>query len=1088
MNSKHIRVRICHVVLGAICWGVSCVELPVYAAPPRAALLATTMNADSEKYLDVAVAELTTRGGVELVERREIRQVLGEQALALQQDDSGVAAGKLLRADVVGVLETTSDGKEAGGFAVLDTATGVSYWNQGIDQTGVAAVVGEVVKGLTTALEKRSRAGTLSTVCVLGARNAEFPRSLDVFCETVAYLLDRQLVANPSVTTLDRRRLETVVSENNLPGVESKNSELLPSLRLVELDFRQGPATNEVRVLARVTDAKSNVIAQPEVTGPRDAAALAEQLQAALADVLHTAPLAAGNREEEAKRFRAQGKTLWNRDRHEEGLRLYAVAYALNPGSPRQVNEYVDRLFHRAYDLSLQGEFGAALDYVNQAFDAEDQHDLPHVFMPENSEDFTLATLARCKSGIPAESPAGVESDRTCRRYLSETGITADPPGRLTLPVHAGLVLSRNAGEFFRLMNLRLEPWLARERDPAQRHDSGILRSLSELCGGSLRNVWVSRGYIPFDAEYVRGLRDVAARFESHSREVIRLEGGYFALMIDLEAEVRGMDKMPPEEVDSRVKDLVDEAVKTAGNAENLPDGDLATVYELAMRGACLVDDVAVHCAQGVAEGIGLSREMGRKIREKELSRIALAMFANRHMSGAVLHALLTSSADFEKYRRPVLQRLDTVRDARNILRLHIQQQEIEDFLKMLPSGSSAAPLAACPARRLWALEDSKSPGYRVFGLSVQGDPAVYAFTGRIPAYWRNDGAPLDLLRLDVEAGYSKSLGRFHPRTCWKEQHLNETPTWGCEGPYVADVARSDRYLWIASSGDGIFGVPLAPGGGEPLRIGMADGLPSDVIHSVAAVGDVLYVGCGAPRTEGYVVCFDLKTEKCTVLASNLRADPETPLDSLAGGFQVCKLLVDMPRNRLLLVLDHGDFNPATGLWEYRFDRKEFRQILRLDRPAHSVEMGDDAKLWIRSICRDNRHPVNEMGGWYGIVELDLVTGAARLVAVSKNKGAGPNLPVREDTLIQPDLLPGGALVAEGWLNYFAEIIVDGERLMEVRRVSLATREVRVLDAGKFRGNIYQWGWLRWLPGPRIMLAGDGNQIVAVHVAPQDPS
>ena len=270
-------------MLGALAIGLASGVFAQEPALPRVALVATTLNADSEKFLELATAELSARGDLELVERQEIRQVLGEQALALQQDASGVAAGKLLRADVIGVLETTPDGKEAGGFAVLDTATGVSYWNAGLDRTDVEGVANEMARGVAAALEKRGRAGTLGTVCVLGARNAEFPRNMDVFCETVAYLLERRLVANPALATLDRRRLETVVSENNLPGVASKSAALRASLRLVELDFRRGAADGEMKVLARTTDSGGALIVQPEIAGPSDAAALAERLQAALA-------------------------------------------------------------------------------------------------------------------------------------------------------------------------------------------------------------------------------------------------------------------------------------------------------------------------------------------------------------------------------------------------------------------------------------------------------------------------------------------------------------------------------------------------------------------------------------------------------------------------------------------------------------------------------------------------------------------------------------------------------------------------------------------------------------------------------------
>lgn len=109
--------RVMLAVCGIGLWGAAAMGQAATAAP-RVALWATTLNADSEKYLDVAVAELTARGGIELVERQAIRAVLGEQSQALQQDASGVAVGKLLRADVIGVLETTPDGKEAGGFAV----------------------------------------------------------------------------------------------------------------------------------------------------------------------------------------------------------------------------------------------------------------------------------------------------------------------------------------------------------------------------------------------------------------------------------------------------------------------------------------------------------------------------------------------------------------------------------------------------------------------------------------------------------------------------------------------------------------------------------------------------------------------------------------------------------------------------------------------------------------------------------------------------------------------------------------------------------------------------------------------------------
>ena len=1066
-------------------------------ADVRVALLATTLNADSEKYLDVATAELTARGSVELVERQAIRQVFGEQALALQQDASGVAAGRLLRADVVGVLETTPDGKEAGGFAVLDTATGVSYWNEGLDQTDVEAVAGEMARGVASALEKRGRAGALGTVCVLGARNAEFPRNLDVFCETVAYLLERRLVANPALATLDRRRLETVVAENNLPGVESKSAALRASLRLVELDFRRGAADGEIKVLARTTDAGGNLIAQPEVAGPQDAAALAEQLQTALAEVLHAATqVAAGNRAQEANRFRVQGKILWDRELHEAGMRAYDAAYALAPGNEKQLAEYVDRRLHLAYDDSLDKRYEAALDNLDRAIDVEERHGIPHANRPESHRDFTLYTLARCKIEIPPGSETYAEFDRLRRRYLAAVGMTdaAGTPSaaglnvgkttlcdvgevpkyypsayspRLRFPVVAALVLSRDADEFFRLMEVRLAPWLAREADPAQPHDAGIITTIDNLCGSQSRHVWQSNGFIPFDAAYVQGLRAMAARFRAHPRKVVQLEGAYFEDRIDLEVAMRAGEAVASETIAPRAAKLVDMALSSTESADALPAGDLAVVYEMAARAAKLIDPRFVPQAGGTPC-------------DDELLKIAQAMFDRGHLSGAVLKTLLDSQADFEKYRLPVLKRLEAACRDPAYVWLGLTRDETKDMLRGLPQ-AEPSPRGTANSRLLWSTDEPQMRRDRLIGLKLREETELYAVSGRQPDSIPNHGAPLTVLRIDVESGRREPLGQIRPQTCWANQYFNAREPRGCEGDYVQGAVEIGRHLWIATSGDGLFGVPL-DGVGEPIRLGMSEGLPSDVVHAVAAVGDVLYVGCGQFETEGYLAAYDLVGGRCTVLASTLRASPETPLDSLPGGFRVRGIVPDVSRERLLLAIDQGDLKPATGVWECRLGDGAIRQLAKMDRAAQAVLPGSDGKFCVYPLCRNPYRPISERGGWYGAVEWDPATDAARLVFATKNKGAGPGLPVRTDTRVFPDLLLGGALVAEGWLYHFAEIIVAGERVQEVRRVSLASGSVQKLDAGVFRGNVYQWGRLTWLPGKRILLVGDGDRLAAVKI------
>ncbi|HRT05645.1 MAG TPA: hypothetical protein P5204_08105 [Kiritimatiellia bacterium] len=1089
-------------MLGALIAGLAASLFAQEPVPPRVALLATTLNADSEKFLDVATAELTARGGLELVERQAIRQVLGEQALALQQDASGVAAGRLLRADVVGVLETTPDGKEAGGFAVLDTATGVSYWSEGLDQTDIEGVAGEMARGVAAALEKRGRAGALGTVCVLGARNAEFPRNMDVFCETTAYLLERRLVANPALATLDRRRLETVVAENNLPGVESKSAALRASLRLVELDFRRGAADGEIKVLARVTDAGGALIAQPEVAGPQDAAELAERVQTALAEVLHAAPPAAvGNRAQEANRFRTQGKILRDRGLVDQSIQAFHAAYALDPGTPKQLEEYVSQVMDYAYSLADKGMFAQALELGRAALDIEDRWQVRHAHMGEHGGDDFLKMLNKCKRNAPPADPVQGEIETLRLRYLAEmglTGISGEPSGlksgpsgqnyvggvialypvdfseELRFPVDAALSLSPTAEEFFRLLDGRLAGWLEREADFARPHDAGVIATLYALCGRVYRHVWDDLGFPPFDEAYVRGVRSVSARFRSHPRLVVQLEGRYFDVLIDREVAARDDRELPDEAVKTVASKMIADALAALEQPGAVPPGDVGYVLEMAARAAKLQDFYRERPrTAAVADSYGCY---------EDLQRIAQAMFDHRLVSGAILRTLLWSQdADFTRHRLPVLRRLQAARDDRSFTRINIPRSEIDDMLKALPADAPAA-VAGCPARILWATPQPANWRNRLVGLQAHDEKFLYAFAGWQPDQAPNKGSLLDVLRIDLADGRMEKIGAIQPRTCWANQYPNAISARGCQGLYVVDTTFSDTHVWLATSGDGVFGVPLS-GGGEPVRIGTADGLPSDVIHSAAAVGDRLYLGCGQYETEGYLVVYDLVRRSCQVLASTMRASPETPLDSLKGGFRITKIVPDAFRNRLLLVLNNGDLQPATGLWEYRLDTEKFRQILSIERPARFVETAADGKLWIYPYCRNEWRPIREKGGWYGGIEFDPARDFARLAFATKNKQAGYYLPVLSTTRVIADMFHDAAVVADGWLFHFAGITVDGKGQAILRRTSLTTGAAQVIEGFEPGQNLFQWGWLKWLPQSRVLLAGNGNRIFAVRIS-----
>lgn len=1091
-------------------WG----QVPAAGPKPRVALIATTLNADSEKYLELATVELSARGDLELVERQEILQVLGEQTLALQQDASGVAAGKLLRAEVVGVLETTPDGKEAGGFAVLDTATGVSYWNQGLDQSEVKMVAGEVVKGLTAAMEKRSRAGTLSTACVLGARNAEFPRSMDAFCETVTYLLDRQLVANPAVTTLDRRRLEAVVSENNLPGVESKNGALRASLRLVELDFRRGAADNEIKMLARVTDSSGTVLAQPEVTGPMDAAELADRVQAALAETLHTTPqVAAGNRAQEANRFRAQGKILWNRGLAAPAIQALDAAYALDPGTPEQISAYADILLQQAYALARANEFERTLDLLRRTLDMEERHQVWHPEAGSESDDNFIDALAKCKLGIPAGAPLRAEFDDLRRRYQRVLGLTVNPAEtsqiavrpqpingfdgvpsyypddcseQLQFRVPSARVLCLDAAEFFGILNARLDAWFRREADLSQLHDAGVINTFHSLCGRGYQSVWNNRGWIPFDGEYVRGMREVARRFTEHPRRTVQLEGMYFSILIDFCLQARDGPVVAREDFERRAEQIIALALEGVAATNATPPGDVPILYELAARAA------------GPSRGTW-DAQAKKEWEDAQLHKIAMAMFDNHHISGTILLMMEHMEVDFQKYRRPILWRLKAVQNDRSYRQYNLTRRGLQSLLRVMPAAPAAAATGSAPApaapdemRILWQTPAPQDWRDRLVGLHVDREQVLYAYAGFNGDFQRTRDPRIDLVRVDLSDGRTERFGSIQIRTCWAERFYNIHS--GCPGDFIEDSACSATHLWLATSGDGAYGVPLNPADGDPIHIGVAEGLPSDNVHAVLPVGGVLYIGCGAEGSEGYLVRYDPAAKSCQVVVSTLRASPETPLDSLPNGFHLQKMVHDAPRNRLLLMVNGQKGDTDGQLWEYRLGDGSFRPLLKLGWPARAVEVGANGivELYV------NRVLTPQYVFYYGVASFDPATDAGRLLFANQKRGAGDDLPLLPDTRRHQNLYYRSTALGDGWLYHFGIKQENGEDLVELRRISLATGAVQPVPgqatvpitrnptSGQ-PNNLFYWGWLRWLPQSRVLLIGNGGQFTAVRVGPQVP-
>ena len=1037
---------------------------------PRVALVSQSSQAAAGQALDLALAELTKQSGVELVEREAIDAILREQKIALTDADAGLRVGQLLRADLIGVVDASPDGKELGGIVVLDSASGAVFANEGLAGLKAAEAAALVTKAVSAAATKRALpADQRNTVCLLGARNSEFARSKDVFCETVAYLVERRLLHAAGVTTLDRRRLDAVLKENSLPGQAEKKS-LLPSLRLVELDFRRGAQDGAMKVVVRLSDAKGNTVATDEVQGPEEAAKLVELAGARVCELLRTAPPALpGDPAAEANRFRKQAAFLGSVGLYEQSLLSLQSAIALDSESRDHRTGYVGAIVNVAFKRALEKkDYEGATAMIGRYFDEADRFALPVGFNRALSD-----ALGRCMDALPMDSPAGARVEVLRQRYLACLNqVAALPPDpRMTGQYFSFqqmrmLQLCRSNEEFFRQLAHRLDDWLQLENDPAKAY-LPLCETLRELSVGARRFIRKSEADLPFDAGFARGLHAVCARLIAHPRAIVQLEGRIGALYSDLEWARTQESQMPAAELKARLREILAQALKAAADT-GTPAADVPHIYTLALN-ACVMT----------------SRE-GMPVRANEQCTVDLVtgMLKNRHLSGEVLEdALRWKTGDLHgsrteehlrEFAYPLLSAVEVALGDPTFRRMDIRQDRIASRLKDLHSFDPLpAPLA--PAATLVWTNRLAAGGRDFMGVVARREERhLIALRARMPDMFPNGGASFDLHRVDLASGRSEKMAsaRLAARLNFV---LGDRPASTPRDAFITGaLIEENGDLLLASGGDGL--LTISRDGRAETRIGTAQGLPDGLIQSAVSFRGYLFAGIGDQVSQ--FVRYDSSTGKCLVIASTGRTSPETPWDTMQG-FTIFRLFADPARERLLALLHTGDLSPGTGLWEYRPRDARFRQLLALDRQVRQAGVLPDGRVWMIPFISNLYRPTREPADWSGLVVFDPASDTARLVCENRRKRAGPALDADAETRILAPVIAGWALPAGDWLYYLNPHRQPGRKPIEVRRVSLTTCRDELLDECG-QGDMGRWGYLDWLPDAGVLLVGTGYELRAL--------
>ncbi len=309
----------------------------------RVALVSDSGDNDIAKVMDLATVRLGQEKEIELLSRDEIQRVLDEQKLTLDgalNPSHLVTANKLLKVDLFAVLDAASRTNQAGGgvipvvagLTVFDAKTGVRLEDAALVAGDVEKLAVSVAAGVLKAQRKQVTVG-LPTICLLSVRNADLPRSLDQYCDSVGLLLERRLTAESQCAVLERQRLNQVNQERALPG-DLGQQQLLASLITMEMECARGPEGKGLRATVRLANRNGQPLAVFAVTNAiGDANELAASLQREVCATLKITPDAsqAEDRDKEAARFRREAEFFLSHGDCERGVSGLEASFALAP-------------------------------------------------------------------------------------------------------------------------------------------------------------------------------------------------------------------------------------------------------------------------------------------------------------------------------------------------------------------------------------------------------------------------------------------------------------------------------------------------------------------------------------------------------------------------------------------------------------------------------------------------------------------------------------------------------------------------------------------------------------------------------------
>lgn len=926
--------------------------------PVRIALVSAEKSETLLKVLTVAEAKLTELPGVEVLERTAIDRVLAEHKLTLSglvAADQAVSLGKLLSVDLFAVVDAGADAKEVGGLVIFDARTGVRLWDAALPGDKIDATVRGLVDAVAAAQRKYHREKKLRPVCVLTVRNVDLPRDMDAFCDSVGLLLERQLVASPDLAVLERRRLNQVNRERDLPTT-SPLRRLLASVITLELEVGRSSEKDSLRATVLLSDGMGKSLGKKTVTiGKRDAASLSAALFRVTAQALD-AKLSPVQPEQkrEAARFLHEAEFFWG---HKDPLRalpaaesalalspndpsvrvavayglLFAANEVLDPGGKRGVGSFVRKvdpdILQRSLDLARDGserllEVASLPDSI-QLTSSGKVHEM---FAKGELHKFLVNRVDGLTEGVAPEARAAIDAIHATHRRIYDVRLR-----RLEAAIHDAASFDAYTeafnGTFFFILNNRqpADKWV--EKQEEIRHWVALARkhpsARPEMARTVFGRILGQYRYPPqLNEQQVARLHKLWAEIADSSKPILAVYGRLgvmatevsFAKISDEQrwAKVRDYRLFVQEQLEKDIipsarfrltlylaaNDGIDQLMNRPGYGEELKE---LTEFMLKRKelAPTVASITAFHFrARGTTEGYRYAYDVLRRAlliidgKEGRLLTYAKEPFVLRH-------EVDMRRRDFRSYQAEIAQA-----DPTAIAGLFVALPKVQTLIDLYPHKDGL----------LWLYQPIVQDGtINVAAVEVSGSPPRYH--ALLLRFTPGEGGRWESRKIEVPS-------RGKPWT--------EDGRFRMYGSYfgMAACVYQDRY-YLGTKDLGIYVFPFD--GSAPERITTAEGLPSNFVQGLDCYDGKLYAYLGEQALNGnkesYVISWDIRERKCDVLASSRRKEKLSPFDDNQP-LQCSFFRTDAKRKQILFAAHEQ--HPLNGLWAFDVPKKKFHRLFIL--------------------------------------------------------------------------------------------------------------------------------------------------------------